>query len=54
MGADCIVVAAADEAGGKPEVDLREVLNAIWYMTGTGDGWQMLPKGFPPSQRVYW
>ena len=52
MGADCAVVG---EAGGrKPGVDLREVLNAIRYMTRTGGGWRMLPKDFPPWQTVYW
>ena len=40
--------------GRKPEVDLREVLNAIRYMTRSGGGWRMLPKDFPPWQTVYW
>ena len=40
--------------GRKPGVDLREVLNAIRYMTRTGGGWRMLPKDFPPWQMVYW
>ncbi len=37
--------------GRKPGVDLREVLNAIRYMTRTGGGWRMLPKDFPPGRR---
>jgi len=40
--------------GRKPAVDLREVLNAIRYMTRSGGGWRMLPKDFPPWQTVYW
>jgi len=40
--------------GRKPEVDLREVLNAIRYMARSGAGWRMLPKDFPPWQTVYW
>ena len=40
--------------GRRPEVDLREVLNAIRYMTRAGGGWRMLPKDFPPWQTVYW
>lgn len=40
--------------GRKPSVDMREVLNAIRYMTRCGGGWRMLPKDFPPSQTVYW
>ena len=40
--------------GRKPEVDLREVLNAIRYLARSGGGWRMLPKDFPPWQTVYW
>src|SRR6267143_1163152 len=40
--------------GRKPSVDLREILNAIRYLTRTGDGWRMLPIHFPPWQTVYW
>jgi len=38
----------------EPGVDMREVLNAIRYMTRTGGGWRMLPKDFPSWQTVYW
>lgn len=37
--------------GRKPDVDLREVLNAIRC---TGCSWRMLPKNFPSWQTVYW
>ncbi|MGH7878846.1 MAG: transposase, partial [Candidatus Binataceae bacterium] len=40
--------------GRKPEVGLREVLNAIRYMARSGGGWRMLPRDFPPWQTVYW
>jgi len=40
--------------GRKPKVDLREILNAIRYLAGTGCGWRMLPHGFGPWQTVYW
>lgn len=40
--------------GRKPGVDMREILNAIRYMTRSGGGWRMLPKDFPPWQTVYW
>ena len=40
--------------GRKPGVAMREVLNAIRYMTRSGGGWRMLPKDFPPWQTVYW
>lgn len=45
---------APPKRGRKPRVDLREVLNAIRYMTRTAGGWRMLPKDFPPWQTVYW
>jgi transposase len=38
---------------GRPrEVDLREVVNAILYLTSTGCQWRMLPKDFPPVSTV--
>lgn len=40
--------------GRRPSVMMREVLNAIRYMTRSGGGWRMLPKDFPPWQTVYW
>jgi len=40
--------------GRAPEVDLREVLNAIRYMARSGGGWRMLPVHFGPRQTVYW
>lgn len=40
--------------GRKPEVDLREVPNAIRYMTRSGGGRRMPPKDLPPWQTVYW
>jgi putative transposase len=39
--------------GRKPEVDLREVLNAIRYMARSAGGWRMLPVHFGPWQTVY-
>ncbi len=36
------------QRGRKPKVDMRDVLNAIRYMTRTAGGWRMLPKDFPP------
>lgn len=35
--------------GGRPRtVDLREVLNGIFYVTRTGCAWRMVPHDFPP------
>jgi len=40
--------------GGRPRsVDLREILNAIFYRERTGCAWEMLPHDFPPAKTVY-
>jgi transposase len=34
---------------GRPRrTDLREVINALFYMATTGCQWRLLPKDFPP------
>jgi putative transposase len=39
---------------GRPrEVDMREVLNAIFYLDRAGCQWDMLPHDFPPKSTVY-
>lgn len=38
---------------GRPRaVDLRDVLNAIFYIAASGCQWRMLPKDFPPYSTV--
>jgi putative transposase len=40
--------------GGRPrEVDIREVLNAIFYLLRSGCAWRLLPHDFPAWQTVY-
>lgn len=40
--------------GGRPRsVDMRAVLNAIFYVVKTGCQWDMLPRDFPPKGTVY-
>jgi len=40
--------------GGRPRsVDLREVLNALFYLDRTGCQWRALPKDFPPWPTVW-
>jgi transposase len=40
--------------GGRPRtVDIREVLNAIFYVLATGCQWQALPKDLPPKSTVW-
>ena len=42
------------KAGGRPRsVDIRAVLNAIFYVLVSGCAWQMLPRDFPPYKTVY-
>jgi transposase len=41
--------------GGRPRtVNVREVLNAIFYVLSTGCQWQALPKDLPPKSRRLW
>ena len=39
--------------GRPPEVDFREVLNAIFYVQRRGCQWEMLPHDCPPHSTVY-
>lgn len=42
------------KAGGRPrELDMRLVLNAIFYVLVGGIQWRMLPREYPPWQSVY-
>lgn len=41
--------------GGRPRsVDMRAVLNALFYLARTGCAWRMLPKDYPPKDTVYY
>jgi transposase len=38
------------KAGGRPRtVEMREILNAIFYILASGCGWRMLPHDLPPN-----
>jgi putative transposase len=42
------------KTGGRPRTtDLREVLNAIFYLLRAGCAWRLLPHDFPPASTVY-
>lgn len=44
----------AAKRGGRPRsADMREVLNAIFYILKTGSQWDMLPHDFPAKGTVY-
>ena len=52
-----LVVAMIPEAkpGGRPRsIDVRAVVNAIFYLLRTGCQWRLLPHDFPPWQTVYY
>jgi putative transposase len=41
--------------GGRPrEVNIRQVLNGLFYIARTGCAWRMLPKEYPPKDTVYY
>lgn len=42
------------KSGGRPrEADLREIINAIFYVNKTSCPWRWLPLDYPPWQTVY-
>lgn len=44
----------AAKSGGRPRTtDMREVVNATFYILRSGCQWRMLPTDFPPYQTVY-
>jgi len=43
----------APGGGRNRTVDLREVVNAIYYRLRTGCSWEMLPHDFPPNSTVF-
>lgn len=43
----------AKTGGRKRAVEVREVINAIFYLLRTGCSWRMLPQDFPKWQTVY-
>src|SRR5258708_2877463 len=46
---------SAPAHGGHPrEVDIRSVVNALFYRNRTGCQWRMLPKDYPPWETVYY
>lgn len=44
---------AQSEGGRDRTVDLRQIINAIFYRARTGCSWEMLPNEFPPKSTVY-
>jgi len=46
-------VPPAKTGGRKRTVNMREVMNAIYYVLKSGCQWNMLPHEFPPKGTVY-
>jgi putative transposase len=46
-------VPAAKSGGRNRTTDMRQVLNAIFYVTRTSCQWRYLPREYPPWQTVY-
>ncbi len=43
------------KAGGRPRtLDMRQVVNAIFYIDRAGCQWRMLPREYPNWKTVYW
>lgn len=47
------LIPPAKRGGRKRSVDVREVLNGIFYVLSTGWQWRALPKDLPPRSTVY-
>jgi transposase len=48
------LIPPSKRGGRKREVNVREVLNAIFYVLWTGCQWKALPKDFPPKSTAHW
>ena len=47
------LIPPAKRGGNKRTVDVREVVNAVMYLLGTGCQYRALPKDLPPRSTVY-
>lgn len=47
------LIPPAKRGGRKREANVREILNAIFYVLWTGCQWKALPKDFPPKSTVH-
>ena len=47
------LIPPAKRGGRKRSVDLREVLNGIFYVLSTGCQWNAIPTDLPPKSTVY-
>ena len=43
-----------DKRGKKIKYDVRNIVNAIYFVIATGTQWRNIPNDFPPWRTVYW
>jgi transposase len=48
------LIPPAKRGGRRREVDVRAILDAIFYVLWTGCQWKALPKDLPPKSTVHW
>lgn len=48
------LIPPSKRGGRKRDVNVREVLNAIFYVLWTGCQWKALPKDLPPKSTAHW
>lgn len=48
------LIPPAKRGGRRRGIDVREVLNAIFYVLATGCQWQALPKDLPPKSTAHY
>jgi transposase len=48
------LIPPAKRGGRKREVNIREIINAMFYVLWTGCQWKARPKDFPPKSTVHW
>ena len=47
------MIPPAKSGGRRRKTDMRQVVNAIFYISRTGGAWRYLPREYPPWQTVY-
>jgi transposase len=48
------LIPPAKRGGGKRTVNIREILNGIFYVLWTGCQWKAVPKDLPPKSTLHW
>jgi putative transposase len=50
----CPLLTRARQAGHRQMLDLRRIVEAVFYLLRTGCQWRAIPHEFPPWPAVYW